>query len=98
MNTQEKVRPVPVPRPRKSLSATTTEVSPPPSNTATSDDQQPPPITPRATRIPAKHVTEATLDTRMNNHEAPAESSTNSAMTTMRSGRVSRPPEHYEPG
>ena len=48
VNTQETVRPLPVPRPRKSLSATTTEVSPP-SNTATSDDQEPPPITPRAT-------------------------------------------------
>ena len=97
VNTQETVRPVPVPRPRKSLSATTTEVSPPPINTATSDNQQPPPITPRATRSPAKHVTEATRDTRMNNHEAPAEISTNSAMTTTRSGRVSRPPERYEP-
>ena len=88
---------MPVPRPRKSLSATTTEVSPP-GYTATSDKQQPPPITPRATRSPAKHVTEATRDTRMNNHEASAESSTNSAMTTMRSGRVSCPPERYEPG
>ena len=89
---------LPVPRPRKSLSATTTEVSSPPSNTATSDDQQPPPITPRATRSPAKHMTEATRDTRMSNHEASAESSTNNAMTTTRSGRVSRPPERYEPG
>ena len=79
VNTQEIV-PVPVPRPRKSLSATTTEVSPPLSNTATSDDQQLPPITPLATRSPAKHVTEATRDTRMNSHEAPAESSTNSAI------------------
>ena len=97
VNTQETVRPVPVPRPRKSLSATTTEVSPP-SNRATSDEQLPPPITPRATRSPVKHVTEATRDTRMNNHEAPAESSTNSVMTTMRSGRVNRPLECYEPG
>ena len=51
-NTQDTGRPVPVPRPRKSLSATTTEASPPPSNTATCDDQQPPlntVITPRAT-------------------------------------------------
>ena len=70
----------------------------PPSNRATSDEQQPLPITPRATRSPVKHVTEATRDTRMSNHEAPAESSTNSAMTTMRSGRVSRPPERYKPG
>ena len=37
----------------------------PPSNTATSDEQQPPPITPHATRSPAKHVTEATCDTHM---------------------------------
>ena len=84
-------------RPRKSLSATTTEVSLP-SNRATSDEQQPPPITPRAIRSPAKHVTEAPRNTRMNNHEAPAESSTNSAMTTTLSRRVSRPPERYEPG
>ena len=68
------------------------------SNTATSDEQQLPPITPLTTQSPAKHVTEATCDTRMNNHEAPAESSTNSAMTTTRSGRVSRPPECYKPG
>ena len=39
VNTQETVRPVPVPRPRKSLSATTTEVSSLLNNTATSDDQ-----------------------------------------------------------
>ena len=88
---------MPVPRPGKSLSATTTEVSLP-SNTATSDEQQPLLITPHATRSPAKHVTEPTHDTRMNNHEAPAESSTNSVMTTTRSGRESRPPERYEPG
>ena len=39
VNTQETVRPVPVSRPRKSLSPTTTEVSPP-NNMTTSDEQR----------------------------------------------------------
>ena len=94
VNTQDTVRPVLVPRPRKSLSATTTEASSP-SDIATSDEQQLLLITPCATRSPVKHVTEATSDTHLNSH---AESSSNSMMTTMRSARVSCPPEHYEPG
>ena len=69
MNTQETVRPVPVPTSRKSLSTTTSEVSLP-SNMTTSETQV------------LCNVTGATHDTCMNNHEAPAESSSNSAMTT----------------
>ena len=94
MNSPETVRPVPVPvpvpRPRKSLS--------PLSNMTTSHEQQLPPVTSRATRSPAKHVTETTCDTRMNSHKAPAESSTTSTMITTQSRRVVRPAECYKPG
>ena len=94
---QEAVQTVSVPRTRKSLSTTNTEVSKP-SNTTTSNEQQPLPIIPRIPRIPVKIVTGFTpRDTRVNSHEACTESSSNSVKTTMRSGRVVRTPKCFEP-